>query len=158
MTYHFSLADFPGAAFQLDTSPWTGRSALFKDGVLLEQAQEKGKPFLIPVSELDVVRAFPKPSFPDMVPILEINGAKHRVVAQLPWFEYTLGGLPVLLLFMGGALGGMIGVAGTMSSYLVFRRETLAKPIRYVAVIGIGLSCLLVYLLLAGLISNLMKR
>lgn len=159
MTHDFQLADFPGTTFQLQTSIWTGRSRLYKDGALLEQTKEKGKPFLIPsATDADVVRAFPKPSYPDLVPVLEINGVTHRVVEKLPWYEYVLGGLPLLLLFIGGGIGAGIGALSTYTNYGILRKQTLSKPARYAAVIGVGLAGVLVYVLLAGLLVVLLKK
>jgi len=152
MKYNFQLQEFPNSNFEIDTSIWTGRSQLFKDNVRIQQSDEKGKPFLIPDMNGNLVMAFPKTSFPDPVPNLTIGGKKIQIVEKLKWFEYLIGGLPILLL-LGGALGGAIGALGSIINFRIFRQEGITA-IKYLKIFGIIFSCFLIYLLIAGYLNN----
>jgi hypothetical protein len=52
-------------------------------------------------------------NFVDSIPAVLINGEKVLVVRALKWYEYVWVGIPILLVFIGGALGGGIGAAAT---------------------------------------------
>jgi len=41
----------------------------------------------------------------------------------LAWYEYVWVGLPVLLVFAGGALGALVGVVATYTSARIFRSD-----------------------------------
>ncbi|MFH7015995.1 hypothetical protein [Flavobacterium sp. FlaQc-47] len=152
--HHFKLPDFPDSNFLLEVSIWTGRSKLFMDNKQLEQSKEKGKPFLIPKVNGEFLKAFPKQTFPDPIPTLEINGVKINIAEKLKWFQYVLGGIPILLLFFGGVIGAVIGLFATMMNYNVFRQEgTLIA--KYLKVFAIIISSLILYFVTITLIQKL---
>ncbi|MEO6303023.1 MAG: hypothetical protein ABIP51_07605 [Bacteroidia bacterium] len=157
MKQHFQLPDFPNSNFEIETSIWTGKSKLLKDNVLIEQSSERGKPFLIPNKNGELIKAFPKPSLPDFAPTLEINGTKHQIVEKLKWFQYVLGGLPIILLFVGGAIGGAIGALGVMLSYNAFRQEG-TETSKYLKVIGFVLGSFVLYFVIATFAVTLLNK
>jgi len=156
MKFNFRLPDFPNSNFTLEKSIWIGKTKLFKDNIQIEQLSEKGKPFLIPKSDGSYLKAFTKQSFPDFVPTIEINGKKSYIVDKLKWYEYALGGFPILLLFIGGALGGIIGVMGVILNFSIFRQEG-SQFLKYLKVVGIVLASYLLYFIIAALFLNWMN-
>ena len=156
MRHKFQLTDFPDSNFEIETSIWTGKSKLLKDDVHVEQSKEKGKPFLIPKGNGELIKAFAKSSFPDFVPTLEINGIKNQVVEKLKWFQYVLGGLPILLVFVGGAIGGVIGAVGAITNFNIFRQEG-SEASKYLKVIGIVFAAFVLYFILATFIFELIE-
>lgn len=68
-------------------------------------------------------------SFVDPVPVVKIDDEIVRLIPPLRWYEYAWIGIPALLIFAGGALGALIGVAGAYSNSRVFRsdRSTVSK-------------------------------
>lgn len=64
-----------------------------------------------------------KANFIDAVPVILIGTDEVRLVSQLRWFEYAWIGLPVVLIFAGGAVGGGIGAFAALSSSRIFRSE-----------------------------------
>lgn len=154
MKYNFLLHDFPGIQFEMEMSVWTGKSKLFKDGVQLEQSKEKGKPFLIITKEGMLVKAFPKQALPDMVPSLQINGTIYPIAEKLTWYEYTIGGLPLLLILFGGLLGALIGGGSTMVCYNIFRQNGSGVS-KYLKVSGVILVACLAYMSIAFFIVKL---
>ncbi|WP_146898193.1 hypothetical protein [Adhaeribacter aerolatus] len=127
------------------------------DDVLLEQANEKGKPFLIPTSEGEYIRAFPKSSYPDLVPVLEIKGKQIQIVEKLKWYQYAIGGIPILLLFIGGAIGGGIGAVGAITNFRIFRQEGSAVS-KYLKVVGIIIGTYLLYFIVTAFFSVLFSK
>ncbi len=64
-----------------------------------------------------------KTNFVDPIPYVELGGETVRLARPLTWYEYTWLALPVALMFVGGALGGAIGVLGAMFNARVIRSE-----------------------------------
>lgn len=155
MKQKFQLAGFSNSNFEIKTSFWTGKSTLMKDNVKVEQSKEKGKPFLLHNDNGELIKAFPKSSFPDFAPILEINGAKIQLAEKLKWFQYALGGLPILLVFAGGAIGGAIGAGGAIMNFNIFRQEG-SETSKYLKVGGVVLATFTLYFILATIVSDLL--
>jgi hypothetical protein len=65
----------------------------------------------------------------DPVPTLKIDEQTVNLLEPLQWYEYAWSGLPILLIFAGGALGGLVGGAATIANGRIFRsnRGQLAK-------------------------------
>jgi hypothetical protein len=59
----------------------------------------------------------------DPVPTLKIDGEAVNLLEPLQWYEYAWSGLPILLVFAGGALGGLVGGVATMANGRLFRSE-----------------------------------
>jgi hypothetical protein len=65
----------------------------------------------------------------DPIPTIKIGDAPIQIAKPLRWFEYAWIGLPMLLVFAGGALGGFVGGGSTVVNGRIFRseRSTVAK-------------------------------
>ena len=150
MKYKFTLDDYTKSSFELDSSVWTGKSFLYMDGKLLKQSTEKGRPFLIPTKQGEL-KGFPKSTFPDFSPSLIVDGKKHQMVEQLEWYKLVLGALPVLLIFLGGAIGGALGLVATIFNFQIFRSDNTTST-KYAKVIVINIAAYVVFLVFANLV------
>ena len=155
MIYKFLLPDFPNAEFGLETSIWSGKSKLYMDDKPLEQLKEKGTPFLIPTADGGVVKAYTRPALPDIIPVLEIDGVKYRIVEKLQWYQYALGALPILLVIVGGAIGGVFGAVGVVTNYNIFRGEG-SETSKYLKVIGIVVAMYALYFVIATFVLKML--
>lgn len=65
----------------------------------------------------------------DPVSKVEIEGQTLELVRPLAWYEYAWMAIPILLIFVGGALGVLFGLVAVSSSARIFRgdRSTAAK-------------------------------
>jgi hypothetical protein len=149
MKYQFRLPTIQNSIFELHASIWSGKYTLLKDGIPVERSTEKGRPFLIPDNAGREVRAYPKRTS-DFAPALEINGERFRVVRLLKWYQYAIGALPLGLLFIGGAMGGVVGVVGTMLSYEILRQDGSAA-IKYLKLAGIVIGSFVLYIAIVTL-------
>ena len=147
MKYKFKLPDFPYSDFEIETSMWTGKSKLYMDNKPVEQSDSHGNPFIIPKDDGSYVKAFAKRSLPDFNFKVEIRGKEIIISEKLNWFQYVLGGLPLLLIFAGGLIGGGIGGAGTYINYNIFSQEGNAIG-KYIKVIGVVIGTYFFYFLL----------
>ncbi|RPF44830.1 hypothetical protein EDD96_1371 [Streptomyces sp. Ag109_G2-6] len=74
----------------------------------------------------------------------------------LTWWQLVLSIAPILLLPIGGAIGGAIGAAGLFTN-LSLARKQLGMPLKALAMLGVTLGAYLAYLLVAGLLYNLVN-
>jgi hypothetical protein len=65
----------------------------------------------------------------DPVPAFTIGEDALKLVEPFRWYEYVWSGLPILLVYAGGALGGLVGGVATMANGRIFRseRRSIAK-------------------------------
>jgi hypothetical protein len=152
LKYKFTIDDFPNTTFELGSSVWNGRSYLYMDGKLLKQSTEKGLPFLIPTKN-GITKGYPKSSFPDFAPSIVINDQKHLVASKLEWYQFTLATLPVLLVFLGGAMGGVLGIAATIFNFQAFRSES-NRNTQYAKVIVTNIAAYLIFLVIANVVMK----
>jgi len=70
-----------------------------------------------------------KSNFLDPIPKVVIGDETLLLARPLTWYEYLWIGLPVLLVFAGGAIGAVVGISATYTSARIFRsdRGALAK-------------------------------
>jgi hypothetical protein len=153
MITQFTLPDYPNDNFEIERSEMTAKMKLTRNGVELEQSNEKGKPFLLIQDNGTIEQLFVKGGFPDFAPFLELNGEKIEIVEKLKWFQYAIGGLPLLLIFVGGLIGGGIGGGLSAYNFSVFRGGD-TETMKYVKVIGITILGFVAYLALSMLISS----
>lgn len=156
MHYKFQLPGFPDSNFEIETSVWTGKLKLLMDNNPIEQSNEKGKPFLIPSSVGIISKAYPKQPLNDFAPTLEIDGEKYLIVEPLKWYQTFIGILPLVLLFMGGGLGALIGLLSTLTIFNIFRKMGNA-PAKYLKVAGVILCAFLLYFAIAAFVLNVIK-
>ncbi|WP_406840002.1 hypothetical protein ACICHK_34680 [Streptomyces sp. AHU1] len=79
--------------------------------------------------------------------------AKFRGLA---WWQLVLSIVPILLMPIGGAIGGLIGAAGLFAN-LSLARKPFGTPVKLLAMLGVVLASYLGYFLVAGLAYNLLK-
>lgn len=58
----------------------------------------------------------------DPIPQIYINDISFELAKPLTWYEYIWIGFPLILVFFGGAFGGLIGGGATFSNAILFRK------------------------------------
>jgi hypothetical protein len=91
----------------------------------------------------------------DPVPSLKIDGEAVNLLEPLQWYEHVWSGLPILLVFAGGMLGGLVGGIATMANGRLFRSER-GSVAKYGLAGLVTASAVVVFLVLAiGLRSGI---
>jgi hypothetical protein len=98
-----------------------------------------------------------KNRFLDPIPNLEVGGQTIQLVPALQWYQYVWMGLPLLLVFGGGAIGGFCGGVATVSSSRVFRSD-LSDGMKYGLTGLISAAGFLAYIVIAGTIMAALKH
>ncbi len=125
---------------------------LYQDGELLKRS--KGKYLVKTTSgdteEMKVVYGL------DFVHVVTFRGRKFPLEERLSPLEYVLGGLPVLLIFIGGAIGAAIGIMGAIWTYDYFRTEK-RTGMQIAVALGIAALCYVLYLAVAILFQLILS-
>lgn len=89
------------------------------------------------------VNAHFKGGFPDPAPVLVVGNKTVRLAEPLEWYEWIWTGFPLVLVFLGGAIGGLLGGGAAVVNTQLFRS---GKPVvvKYVlsalvTIVAIGL-------------------
>jgi hypothetical protein len=92
----------------------------------------------------------------DPVPQVVIDGQVIRVVEPLRWYQWIWAGLPILLIFGGGAIGGALGFLATSVNTRIFRSE-MDGFAQYGLVAITSFGAVVVYFILAGILIGIMR-
>ena len=84
----------------------------------------------------------------DFVHVAIFRGQKIALEERLTTAEYIIGGLPVLLIFLGGVIGAVFGVFGATFNYDYMRQEK-RMSMQLLVSIGVSVLCYISYFILA---------
>ena len=84
----------------------------------------------------------------DFVHVAVFRGRKIDLEERLSTREYIVGGLPVLLILLGGLLGALFGIIGATFNYNYMRKEkSFVKQLLVSLVVSV--ACYIAYFILA---------
>lgn len=96
-----------------------------------------------------------KPSMLDPVPKVLVDGEQVEVVDSLPVVQLVWSGLPLLMLFIGGAIGGLIGGGAYWLNLIVFRSE-MSTAERYILSALISGIAIIFFLILSAILPGIL--
>ena len=158
MRYPVAAPGFALHPVELETGGlWRG-ARLLQDGVPVPRGRARGTfaPRRDDGGE-GTARLVASPFVIDPVPRVEIDGRRLDVVRPLRWYELVWVALPILLVFLGGALGALVGgVAAAVNARILRTDQPLGA--RYLLSAGVTLFAVAVYGVLAIIILGLVGR
>lgn len=155
MQYPVPLEGFDGRQLVVETPGFFSSAKLMIDGQPVPKGAKRGE-FLLHRNDGIEVTAKLKNMFLDPVPQVVIDNRVIKVVEPLRWYQWVWAGLPVLLVFAGGALGAVFGLIATSFNARLFRTEmSVTAQYGLVAIISIG--AVLAYFLLATIVISLFR-
>ncbi len=89
-----------------------------------------------------------KTNIADPIPLVILRGQPIRLARAFAWHEYAWIGIPILLLFVGGALGGAIGGLATYTNSHILRSGR-SRASRYALTGLVTLSSVVVFFVVA---------
>jgi hypothetical protein len=122
---------------------------LFVDG---EAAKPKWGKFTLRRNDGTETQAILRSNFVDPIPQLMVDGKVYSAVKPLAWYELVWSGLPILLLFIGGALGAFCGLVAAYTNSRIFRTG-LHPVLKYLVTGAVSLVALVVWFILAMLVT-----
>lgn len=81
---------------------------------------------------------------------------KSNPFEGLKWYELVIAMLPIALVTLGGAIGGLVGALGMMYNLKVMKGKASAAK-RYGTCLGIFVLCVVAYLILASIFLSLIS-
>lgn len=98
-----------------------------------------------------------KGRFLDPIPNLEVGGQIIQLRPALAWYQYVWMSLPIVLVFGGGAIGGMCGGLAAGVSSRIFRSDR-SEGMKYALTGMISLAAFVTYFVLAMAVSTAIHK
>lgn len=153
MGYPVNIEGFEGQSIVVEPPGFVSNAKLLVNGQPAPRGARRGEMLLRRNDGKDVIATW-KNSFLD-VPALMVDGKTINVVTPLKWYEWTWNALPVLLVTMGGALGGVIGVLAFSGNLKIFRSSE--NPVlKYILTGVVSFVAVVVYFILGILLAALL--
>ncbi len=152
MNYPITLEGFEGQTIEVQTAGiWSGPK-LMVNGQPAAKGAKRGQMTLTNNHGQQVVAAW-RPRFLGLdVPQLAVDGELIEVTKPLPWYAWLWSGLPILLLFIGGALGAVAGIVAFTINAGIFR-SSRSTAVKFLLTTVVSLLAGVIYFVLAVLLS-----
>ncbi len=149
MRYPVKIVELPGRKVEVELPGVFSSATVFVDGQPATKAHKRGQFFLRAADGRDSLIAL-KTSFLDPVPQVFWAGRVIRVVEPLTWYEWLWTGIPLVLAFLGGFIGGALG-AVAMTLNIRILRSDMNGILRYALAALLSVGAFGAYVLFAGL-------
>ncbi|MCL2586230.1 MAG: hypothetical protein FWE35_27675 [Streptosporangiales bacterium] len=111
-----------------------------------------GRQYALPAADGGTVEATVRGGFADAYPTVEVNGVPYRTGPKPPVALQILTMVPILLIAIGGAIGGVIGVLGVAANLSVARTR-MSVAGKTFAMIGVIVVAAVVFFAIAAALS-----
>lgn len=155
MQFPLEVEGFEGQRLVVKSGIWTGPK-LFVGG---QPAPREGKDYVVHdnVGRRLEARLSPRLLGLDPVPKVVIAGHEVTVAPPLAWYAVAWMGLPVILMFIGGAVGGLCAGIGVYLNARIFRsRQHIV--VKYVLTGLVSAAMVVVFATIAAFLSPLFVR
>jgi hypothetical protein len=154
MSYKVHMEGFEGQDIEVKTSFWSGPKLLV-NGQPAPKGSKRSE--MLQSNDGKQVVARWKPQFMGLdVPQLVVDDKVMNLVEPLKWYEWVWGGLPLALVFVGGALGAVAGIVGVSINAKVFRKE-MNSVLKYVVSSVVSILAVIAYFIAATLFTILIR-
>jgi hypothetical protein len=111
---------FRSKRLSVETASFFTGPKLLLNGVVVKR---NGKGYLVNSDTGQEVAVKVIYNFLDPIPKMKVSGEMIELAKPLQWYEYMWIGIPMLLVFAGGALGGFVGAGSTVINGRIFRSD-----------------------------------
>lgn len=155
MGYTANIEGFEGQRIEVNVGFWSGPKLLV-NGEPAPKGQKRGEMVLQRNDGRQVIASWKPQILGFDVPQLVVDGKAVNLVEPLKWYQWVWGGWPVILVFVGGALGAVAGVLGFSINARVFRTE-MSEILKYVITGAVSVLAVVAYFVVALVISILLN-
>lgn len=157
MNYPLTLEGFEGQSLEVKPGGFFSGPQLLVNGQPAAKGPKRGQMVLRRTDGREVTATW-RPALLGLdVPRLEVDGKQLNVVAPLKWYEWVWGGLPILLVFLGGALGALAGFIAFGVNTQIFR-SSRNTALKFILAAVVSVVAVAVYFVLALLVSGALGR
>lgn len=153
MNYPINIEGFEGQTLEMKPSGLWAGPQLLVNGQPAAKGAKRGQMLLRRNDGREVIATW-KPQFMGLdVPQLVVDGKPVKVVEPLKWYVWVWSGLPILLVFIGGALGALTGIVAFGINTQIFR-SSRTTGLKFILTAVVSLLAIAVYLALAALLMG----
>lgn len=121
MQYPLTVPGFEDHQLAFETGGFWSGAKLLVDGEPAPKGPKRGQFVLHRLDGSEAIAQLRTTNPLDPVPQVVIDGQSFPVTEPLKWYQWLWGGLPFVLVIIGGALGGLFGGAALVINGQVFR-------------------------------------
>ena len=121
-------------------------------------ASKNGERWLLTRDDGETVQAFfHRRNIFSNAQALEVDGKAYwpEGISRMEWYQYLWCGIPLVLLFIGGAIGGIFGAIGMFANTRIFYKDEMQPTLKYILTLGISIGVIVLYFVVALIISLL---
>jgi hypothetical protein len=155
MQHYIHVEGFEGRQLIVESAGFLSGPRLLLDGQPASKGPKRGQLLLRRNDGSDVIAQL-RGVFVDPIPQVTIDGKTIKIAEPLPWYVWLWSGLPILLLFIGGALGGGLGAAAMMINGRIFRTD-MHSALKFAITGAISLVTTLIFFTLAILLNQALR-
>jgi hypothetical protein len=156
MQHYVHAEGFEGRQLVVESAGFFAGPRLMLDGQPASKGPKRGQ-LLLRRNDGVAVIAQLRGVFVDPIPQVTVDGKKIKIAEPLPWYVWIWSGLPLVLLFMGGALGGGLGAVAMTINGRIFRAD-MHGALKFAVTGAISLVATLVFFTLAILLNQAFRR
>lgn len=154
MKYPVQIPGFEGQTVEVQSGGLFSGAKLFINGKQVDKGPGRGEMMLTDSYGSKLIATW-RNNFLD-VPNLFMEGKVIRVVEPLKWYEWMWNGLPVALVFVGGALGGALGFLAVSININAFRSQQ-DGILKYSITGVVSFMAIVLYLILGITIRSMLQ-
>ena len=157
MNYPIKLEGFEGHSIEVQPAGTFSGYKLLINGQPAPQGPKRGQMLLHRNDGTQAIATWKVQLLGFDVPQLVVDGKPITLEEPLKWYEWAWGGWPVLLLFVGGALGAVAGFVAFSVNIKIFH-SSLGSVEKYILTAAISALAVMVYLIAAMLLASAFGR
>lgn len=120
MQHYIHAEGFEGRQLVVESAGFFSGPRLLLDGQPASKGPKRGQLLLRRNDGVNVIAQL-RGVFVDPIPQVTVDGKPIKIAEPLPWYVWVWSGLPLILLFLGGALGGGLGAVAMTINGRIFR-------------------------------------
>ncbi len=149
MRYQLNIPALPGRKVEVELPGIFSSATILVDGQPATKAAKRGKFFIRATDGRESLIGL-KTSFLDPVPQVLWVGRTIKVVEPLAWYQWLWTAIPLVLVFLGGAVGGALGGVAMVFNIRILRSD-MGGILRYALVALLSFGSFGAYIFFAGL-------
>lgn len=155
MQHYVNAEGFEGRKLVVESAGFFSGPRLLLDGQPASKGPKRGQLLLRRNDGIDVIAQL-RGVFIDPIPQVTVDGKKIVIAEPLPWYVWVWCGLPLVLLFLGGALGGGLGAVAMTINGRMFRAD-MHSALKFAITGAISLVTVLVFFALTIMLNQAIR-
>ena len=141
---------FEGQNIEVKPPSFFSGAQLLVNGSPAEKGPKRGQMCLRKNDGSEVIASWQPTMMGFDLPKLVVDGEVIEIAKPIKWYEMIWSAFPLLIIFVGGLIGGVVGFIGFALNAKVFRSK-LNTLVKFLLTAGISILAVVVYFVLAML-------